>query len=83
MANWSRKHPEGNSRSGRKFQIGKRNNSTPGSNRGKPARFRVACGECPVSAGEPMYVYVASNARKAVCPSGHVTDCSGGCKLEA
>jgi len=83
MANWSRKHPEGNSRAGRRYQVGKRNSSTAGSNAGKPARFRVACRECPMVAGDPVYIYVGATARKAVCPSGHVNDCSGGCKLAA
>lgn len=79
MTNWSKKHPEGNSRGGNKYRK-KSTHSTPGSNAGKPARFRVACRECPMVAGEPIYVYVSATARKAVCKSGHVIECSGGCK---
>ena len=76
MTNWSKKHPEGNSHAGRNFQKSKGgNHSTPGSNAGKPARFRVACSQCAPVAGEPVYVYVGAEARKAVCPSGHVTEC--------
>jgi hypothetical protein len=83
MTNWSKKHPEGNSHSGRKFQLGKRNHSTPGSNAGRPPRFRIACRECPLVAGDPVYVYVSARARKAICPQGHVTECTGGVKTAA
>lgn len=79
MTNWSKKHPEGNSHSGRNYQK-KTNHSTAGSNAGKPARFRVACQVCPPVAGEPVYIYVAGSARKAVCRNGHSNDCSGGCR---
>jgi hypothetical protein len=63
------------------FRKRKPSSETKGNNRGKPCRFRVACLVCQPPPGEDaVYVYVSANAKKAVCKSGHVIDCMGGCK---
>ena len=54
--------------------------STPGNNRGKPASIRVACYQCPTTAGDTVYISVTSKTKKAICKSGHTIDCSGECK---
>jgi hypothetical protein len=55
--------------------------STPGNNRGKSAKLRVACYTCPMVAGDNIYVSAKKTAKRVICKSGHIVDCTGGCKL--
>lgn len=54
--------------------------STPGNNRGKSAKLRVQCPICPLVAGDTVYVSVKPTAKKVTCKSGHIINCTGGCK---
>jgi hypothetical protein len=53
--------------------------SGKGANKGKPAKLRMPCPFCPYQFGEPAYVWVSPNARKASCKAKHTWLANVGC----
>ena len=51
---------------------GKKFSETKGSNKGRAAKYRVACRRCPPVNGEPIYAFVMkSRGKYATCKNKH------------